>query len=66
MDKKQELIEKITKMLEPYKNVENYSFTINLYTKKDDPYVAYTYNDNVSISYNMNYHISPYTNCTTI
>lgn len=53
-DKKQELIERITKMLEPYENVENYSFKINLYFKRDEVLI-----DNVQVSFN-DYSITPY------
>ena len=55
VDKKQELIERITKMLEPYENVEGYSFKINLYFKKDE-YVR----DNVQISFNDYPNYAPY------
>lgn len=46
-DKKQELIEKITKMLEPYEDVIEYSFKVNLYFKRNE----YMYN-HVVVSYN--------------
>jgi hypothetical protein len=54
MDKKQELIEKITRMLEPYENIENYGFTINLYFKNPDN--EYT-NDHINISFNNSYSV---------
>ena len=52
--KKQELIERITKMLEPYEDIDNYSFKINLYFKKED-YMT----DNVQLSFN-DYSVTPY------
>lgn len=52
--KKQELIERITKMLEPYENIENYSFKINLYFKRDEILM-----DNVQVSFN-DYSVTPY------
>lgn len=55
INKKQELIEKITKMLEPYENIDNYSFKINLYFKKED-YMT----DNVQVSFND--YSTPYVN----
>ena len=57
MNKKQELIDKITKMIEPYDDIDNYSFTINLYKKTGE----YT-NDQVRISFND----FPSTYCNTI
>ena len=54
--KKQELIERITKMLEPYEDIDNYSFKINLYFKKED-YMT----DNVQVSFN-DYSCTPYVN----
>lgn len=52
MDKKQELIERITKMLEPYDSIESYSFTVNLYFKNpDNEYI----NDHINISFNNSY-----------
>lgn len=56
MTKKQELIERITKMLEPYEDVENYGFKINLYFKKDE-YLK----DYVQVSFN-DYSNAPYVN----
>ena len=53
MAKKQELIERITKMLEPYEeNIEHYGFTINLTYKRDEfmcDYATISFN-NPSIS----------------
>jgi len=54
VSKKQELIEQITKMLEPYEDIDSYSFKINLYSKKDEYKV-----DNIQISFN-DYSINPY------
>ena len=52
--KKQELIERITKMLEPYEDIENYSFKINLYFKRDEILM-----DNVQVSFN-DYSVTPF------
>ena len=54
VSKKQELIEQITKMLEPYENIDSYSFTINLYIKENECKVK-----NIQISFN-DYAINPY------
>lgn len=43
-------------MLEPYENVENYSFKINLYFKRDE-----ILTDNVQVSFN-DYSVTPYVN----
>ena len=43
-------------MLEPYENIDNYSFKINLYFKKEN-YMT----DNVQLSFN-DYSCTPYVN----
>jgi hypothetical protein len=53
-DKKQKLIEQITKMLEPYENIESYTFKMNLYFKNEK-----TLSDCVQISFN-DYSVTPY------
>lgn len=46
-NKKQELIKQITKMLQPYEDIDAYNFTITLFQKTGE----YT-NDQVRISFN--------------
>lgn len=46
-NKKQELIQQITRMLEPYEDIDGYSFTITLF-KKTGEYTS----DNIRISFN--------------
>lgn len=57
MDKKQELIEKITKMIEPYENIDGYSFTVNLYIKNEQ---EFTPCDSIRISFNAPIGVTPH------
>lgn len=59
MDKKQELIDKITKMLEPYEKIDGYSFTVNLYINNKNEFAPC---DSIRISFNAPIGVAPY-NC---
>jgi hypothetical protein len=58
MDKKQELIERITKMLEPYEKIDGYAFSINLYIDRIKE--EFKLSDTINISYNAPIGVTPY------
>ena len=59
MDKKQELTERIIKLLEPIEHIGGYGFKIDLFVKQEK-----LPSDHIQINYNYSTGIAPYVNCT--